>query len=208
MTEQTATILVLGVTAAGLLVWIVSVLRALRVLADAPEGEMRVAGETETEGPRREISRRIAESLTAGPAMGMVPWRVDAAGEDRVGFRAPEGLILPLLGGLEGEYLLARGESGVRVTLRTNRAAERKGARIALWICFLAGLPVLVGVAVLLMTLVVGHEHPAMRGQAFQILQIVHPLWPPFLIMWLGGRSQKLIEASLGQVLDRLRFVG
>ncbi len=48
--------------------------------------------------------------------------------------------------------------------------------------------------------------HPATRAQAVQIVHVMHPLWPPFLVLWMGRRSQRHVEEGLGQVIDRLKY--
>jgi hypothetical protein len=204
MTTTTAALVVGTVAAVGALVWLVSLLQALRALG--PEtGEI---GPVTVDGEREDVSRRIAEALVSGPALGVVPIRVDSADADAVRFRVPAGSsLVPLTARLEGEYVLRRAADGrVRVTIRTNRAAARRGARVALGICLLAGLPLLVVLPAVLMAFVVGSPLPAVRAQAFQVLQVVHVLWPPFLVVWLGRRNQTIVEEGLGQVLDRLRF--
>lgn len=208
MTTQLATTIVLGVACAGALVWVISVMRAWRSMFRLEEGEMAPAGETTLEGEPMEISRKIARALVGGPSPGLIPLRVVSADGDRVKFRTPTGAaIMPLTGGLEGEFVLRRAADGkVRVALRTNRGAQRRAAKITLWICLLVGLPVLIGVPALLLALIVGHPHPAARWQAMQAMQIVHVLWPPFLVLWLGRRNQRVIEEGLGQVLDRLKY--
>jgi hypothetical protein len=207
MTTELATWIVYGAFAAGLAVWLVSVVRAFRVLAATGDDGMVEVARTEVEGERDDVSRRIAEALVSGPAAGLAPFRIASAGPERVSVRTRAGAqIIPLTGGLRAEYLLRRTGSGVRVILRTNRAAERRAARVVLGIAFLLGLPVLLGLTASLLLYVCPASHPATRAQAVQIVHVIHPLWPPFLVLWLGRRNQRVVEESLGQVIDRIRY--
>jgi len=207
VTTELATWIVCCAFAAGLAVWLVSVVRAFRALASSTGDEMVEVASAELEGERDELSRRIAEALVSGPAAGLIPFRVTSAGPESVCARATEGAhLMPLAGGLRGEYLLRRTGSGVRVSLRTNRAAERRAARVALGIAFLLGLPVLLGLTAALLLYVCPAAHPATRAQAVQIVHVIHPIWPPLLVLWLGRRNQRLVEEALGQVIDRIKY--
>lgn len=207
MSTELATWIVCIAFAAGLAVWLVSVVQAFRSLA-APGGEEMVeVASTDVEGERDEVSRRIAGALVSGPAVGLIPLRVTSAGPERVEVRTRHGAhLMPLTGGLRAEYLLDRTGSGVRVSLRTNRAAERKAARVVLGIALLLGLPVLLGLTAALLFYVCPAAHPAARAQAVQIVHVIHPLWPPFLVLWLGRRNQRFVEEGLGQVIDRIEY--
>jgi len=208
MSTQAASILVLAVTAVGAVLWLVAVARALRIrrLGAGPiEG-----GEALVEGDAEKVSGRITEALLAGTVLPLVPLRIVSSGPEGVRFRSSVGAsMLPFTAGIEGEYAISRaGEGRVRVRIGTNRAAQKRGAAVGLLICLLAGLPLLVGLPILLFVLVVPSPIPAVRWQAVQVVQMVHALWPPFLFVWLGTRNQRLVEDALGQVLDRIRFGG
>lgn len=208
MSTQAASILILAVAAIGTVVWLVAVMKAVR-MRRAASGPID-GGDTVVEGDQEKISRRITEALVAGGVLPIVPFRIVSSGPEAVRFRSAVGAsILPLTSGIEGEYAIARAEGGkVRVRIRTNWAAQKRGATVALWICVLAGLPLLVGLPLVLLLHVATSPIPAVRWQAVQVVQMVHALWPPFLLMWLGMRNQRLIEDALGQVLDRIRFGG
>jgi hypothetical protein len=208
MSSQLATVVVLGAAFIGAVVWVVSFLKAWRSASLIEEGETALAGEATLEGEPEEVSKKIARSLVGGPSHSIIQVRVVDAGPSGVRVRTPKGgALMPMTGGLEGEFKIRRAADGkVKVALRTNKGAERRAAKITMWICLLIGLPVLVGVPALLMALVVASPHPAVRWQSIQVVQIVHVLWPPFLFLWLGRRTQRVIEEGLGQVLDRLKY--
>ena len=192
----------------GAVVWLWSLGRIRKVLGQPPErgGELRQTAEVE--GDVAEITRRIGEYLTTGGVMLFSALRVEAAEQGRVRFRAARSM-LPFMGSLRGEYVVEdRGGSRVRVGFHTNRGAERRAARVAQYIALGLGLPAMVLAGALLLGLAVDHPSPEVRAQSAQVAQIVHFLWPPFLILYLGRRTQWMLEEGLGQVIDRLRFGG
>lgn len=69
----------------------------------------------------------------------------------------------------------------------------RRIRTIALVLILGIGLPVMLLVGSLVWTFAI--PSPMMRWQVLQTLQIVHALWPPFLVMWLYsvGRTQSKI---------------
>jgi hypothetical protein len=70
--------------------------------------------------------------------------------------------------------------------------------QIALGIILGIGLPVIVIVGAVIWFFVIPSPVPGMRWQVLQTLQIVHALWPPYMILWfysIGRRQSKtLIE--------------
>ena len=76
------------------------------------------------------------------------------------------------------------------------------------WRCLLApgccGAAVvqLLGLAAILIgfwligTYVVPNPNPAIRGQTFQMLQVVHFLWPPFLFGWLHRLRYTAVQSA------------
>ena len=48
---------------------------------------------------------------------------------------------------------------------------------------------------------VVPNGHPAIRWQVVQMVQIVHVLWPPFLVAALYRRQRRAAESAVGSLL-------
>jgi hypothetical protein len=206
---QTASIVVVAAAAVGAAVWLVSVLRALR-LVSGDENERTVHAEAVVSGDAEDVARRLARALTSGGSMGLSPLRVEVADSRRVEFRMPsDAAIMPLTAGLRGEFALER-RSGEQtaVTLRSNNGAMRRAARVTLYLCFLLGLPLLLFLPATLLFWVAPHPMEAIRWQVVQVMHVGHVLWPPFLVLWMGRRNQSIIVAGLGQALDRVRFDG
>lgn len=79
--------------------------------------------------------------------------------------------------------------------------------RTALGIILGLGLPVMLIVGIIIWTLVVNHQNPAVRWQVFQTLQILQVLWPPFLVMSFydsGRRHARTFISNLLRQVDLL----
>lgn len=210
MTEEAARIVVLAVGGVGSIVWLVSVVLAWRTLRSGTNvEEVAVLGVAVDGNPDR-ISERIALYIVDRGSAGIIPIRIESADGKCVRFSTAAGMsLIPFTRDMHGEFQLGlstRGRTSIRLVV--DQGARRRSARVALAVCLLAGLPVLVGVTAALLNWVVPSSVPGVRGQAFQSLQVVHALWPPFLILHLGRRGQRMVEESLRQVVDRLRFGG
>ena len=206
MTEHVASIIILCVAALGAGVWLASVLAALRMRSGTEQDEP--LARVEVKGQAEDVARRIARSAASSTPLGLTPLRVEVKDGTRVRFWSPAGAsVMPLTSGFEGQFDVRRtGDASTRVTLRTNRAAQKRGAKVALLLCLLLGLPLLVLLPAALLIWVAPHPDPAARYQAVQVIHVGHALWPPFLILWMGRRNQHILDTSLAQVLDRIRL--
>ncbi len=210
MSEETARIVVISVGLAGGLVWLVSVVLAWRMLRGGSDGDEASVLGVAVDGSPERISERIASFIADRGSAGIIPIRIDSADEKSVRFRTASGAsLIPFTRDMHGEFQLGlstRGRTSVRLVV--DQGARRRAARVALAVCLLAGLPVLVGLTAALLEWVVPSQIPGVRGQCFQSMQAVHALWPPFLILHLGRRGQRMVEESLRLVVDRLRYGG
>ncbi|MEM7682031.1 MAG: hypothetical protein AAF288_08745 [Planctomycetota bacterium] len=90
------------------------------------------------------------------------------------------------------------------------RSPGDKPAAARLLPVWLAVLPlIIVGVAIVMWQKMPQNPQPAVRYQAMQIVQLVHILWPPFLIAWLGSprRSAKLARQRAEQYLQTMAIL-
>lgn len=78
-----------------------------------------------------------------------------------------------------------------------------KPARAPAWAWWLSwiGLAAIIIGFVLFKLYIVPHPNLAIRGQTFQMLQVIHLLWPPFLAVLLG-RTRKLAGKAVAGYLD------
>ncbi len=80
----------------------------------------------------------------------------------------------------------------------------RRIRSITLLIIFAVGLPTLVGVGAFIWFQVVPAPQPAIRWQVLQTLQILHALWPPYLVMsFYSTRESKAFIESLIVAVER-----
>ena len=79
---------------------------------------------------------------------------------------------------------------------------QRRLGRIALTVVLAAGLPTVVAVGALIWLLVLPSQHPAVRWQVFQTLQVVHGLWPPFMVTAKLKANLQEVESSLRALLE------
>lgn len=77
----------------------------------------------------------------------------------------------------------------------------RRLRSIALALILGIGLPVLLIVGAAIWLVVIPSPHPATRWQVLQTPQIVHLLWPPFLVMWLYSVGKKHSKILIENVI-------
>lgn len=83
-----------------------------------------------------------------------------------------------------------------------------QGLIVAALIVNFLGLFAIAGLHWLLRELVIPHPQPAVRGQVFQMFQVVHILWPPFLLagLYRHGLTQgeRSVEATQEYIVHNL----
>jgi hypothetical protein len=53
---------------------------------------------------------------------------------------------------------------------------------------------------------VIPNPNPSVRGQAFQVVQVVHFLWPPFLFAALSRQPVRWISARVDALVTNLPY--
>jgi hypothetical protein len=90
-----------------------------------------------------------------------------------------------------------------RVTYELDaRPLQRRLGKIGLLVVLAVGLPTLVAVGALIWCFVLPSQVPAIRWQVLQTFQIVHALWPPFLVLSRLGAHLNVAERSLVAVIQ------
>lgn len=163
-----------------------------------------VLGSTEVEGQPAELVRRAAGLLARQG--GGTPVKILDCTENRLVF---EGLHFDA----RNRVAFRRGElrfaSVGRTRTRIDYAVEpaRRGLLLRLAGLFLIlGLTVLIAVAGLLLTFVVSSPNPGIRGQAFQMFQAIHLLWPPFLFAGLYRHNIRSVRSTFEALTNNLPF--
>ncbi len=79
----------------------------------------------------------------------------------------------------------------------------RTGMKVILGLAFLA----LLFAAVVMPTLVIPSQEEALRWQVVQTMQVLHFLWPPFVLAFVANRRRAMVEARTGDMLANLPFL-
>lgn len=190
MSAQTAQLIVLVICGAALVVWLAAVL--LWLLTRTPK----LAEPLSRKLPGKDTTE-VRDSLSRAAALQVPPWELEGGDEEGVLFTMSIPGRPELLVEVESDA-----EGGALATARFTRRESPGWYRwlMSIWLLLLIPGTVVIGAA-LMLTLVVHHADPNVRGQAIQMAQVVHFLWPPF-VFW--GIRQALFRMARYQ---RKRFL-
>jgi hypothetical protein len=211
MDETTASLIIAAVWTVGLAVWMVSLMRvfAARRAGDSARPVVLVPPTRfrgEASAVQREVGRALADTA---PVVFGVTVSATPLGHDVEFSTAGTGPGSAGLGGVRGRFrIAAAGKEEVDVSCEVDFAeVDRRAARWTLTMVVGVGAPVVFLLPLLLMKFVAGSESAAVRGQALQVLQMVHVLWPPFLILYLlRQRPRRFAQALARSVVEKLRW--
>lgn len=216
MSPDAASWVFFSILSTGVVVWTWSLTRALRLgltqqetdrwppeegsVFDTEAGEVTIRGEPAT------LSKELIHSLQQSipPILGAF-FKVTERTSERIVVEKTGALMCNQPAGLyfsEAEFgFLPLGDGTVRVSYRLGyERIVRVLRRVSLSLIWGAGLPTMVIVGAVLWLFVVQSNDPTIRWQVFQTFQIVHVLWPPFLIMWfyrIGRRQSRAFVENL-----------
>lgn len=216
MDTQTAEAVVLLITTLAAVAWLAGVTFLLRSnqrkkrpegfdsgeplrfdAAPADQHRQQIIGHAEIEGDPEDLVAKAAAVLVERGHRREELIKILSRTRDTLTFEgtatAADGSS-PLQHVWHGEFrFTARGPSRTAV----DYAVEVSGARWLLllgWLFVAIGLLAVITGFALIWTWVVHHPNAAVRGQSLQMMQVVHFLWPPFLLgglYRLGHRSTK-----------------
>ncbi|MBN1417600.1 MAG: hypothetical protein JXP34_02425 [Planctomycetes bacterium] len=178
---------------------------AAEIDPDAIEGDLVIEGEPEA------LARRLASQLAgsfAGAGSAVFPAKVTECTAERVTFeRTPGGGRSGLFSFDGGIVTFHREGERIRVRYAVSLRRSRRLFRIlAYLVCFLYGGLFVIGCPILIWTLVLPSEDPGVRAQVIQTLQMVHGVWPPFLIGFVASRVRKMTAAYFETLLANLPY--
>jgi hypothetical protein len=210
MTEETAQLLLALITAVALAAWVAGVQFMLRSKQKPPVDEELMTSQSDGElaGNWLHTSAEVAgepaslagkaTALLAREGTGLGTLKILERGSDRVGFaQAGTGTAVAnqTCPGLRGGELRFTAVGGGRT--RIDVFLQVAQMRWLLWLgagfLFLGLIAIVVGCWTIF-TYVIPSPLPGVRWQTLQMLQVVHFLWPPFL---LGGLYRRLSRAAL-----------
>lgn len=223
MSPETAHLIFFSVGIPMLVVWLLGVrfafsrLRrpsaredALRLDEEPLSGEPLTSGETVVDGDAEAVSKKLAELILAqsGPSGTFAP---------RIRERTAQRITVHFASGRKGDekpplYTLdvTLAPEGGRLRVRYELRARRLLTifRALAWIvCFLYGGLFVIGVPVAIWLLVLRSEDAALRMQTIQIVQMVHGVWPPFLLGFVWGRIRRALDRNLEALFANLEHL-
>jgi hypothetical protein len=177
-----------------------------------------ITGETlikkAVEGGRESVSKKTAELLlgaVGGAGQGLV--KITERTSDRIVFemargtqagygrRSPQAMSAGLI-------TLEDHEGGIRLRYAVDVSRFSRIMRLVTYLtCFLYGGAIVVAVPICMWIWVVNSEDPGVRVQAIQTAQMVHGVWPPFLMGFLTGRVRKTAAVAMGSLLANVKAV-
>lgn len=208
MDPETARIVHYGILSGGVLVWLAALWfhhRCFRTV-DPLHPDVLAEGEVEVPAPRSAVRDRLVESLRVRPGDLGGSFLIERADDRRVSGRAGvfPTTAPPRQAGFEVD--LADRGSGTRATWRVTKATGSRLRRIsALFVHFLSPA-VLAAAAVVMASFVLPSDSPSVRAQSIQTIQVIHFLWPPFLLASLGRRIDRLVGTWLETALRNAAF--
>jgi hypothetical protein len=195
------------------LIWLLGVRYAFGKLAgQSSDGKPEpLTGEAVIPGEAEDVSRKLAERLVSSP-IGMQMVRITSRTSERVEFEKVRGMgVYPAYD--RGVLTLEPhdGVHGPEVRVRYRVSMERffRGYGWVLrLVCFGYGALFVIGVPVAIWLFVIPSSVPAVRTQVFQTFQMVHGVWPPFLLGFLAGKLRRVTQASLDTLLENAKHLG
>jgi hypothetical protein len=221
---ESAQILVLAITAVAVIVWLLGVQflsRSLRVGQAAPSGERdltdaslapsanRLTGSVEVDGQPAVLSARAASVLARTSPFG--PVKIVEKTDDHIVFESlgPGGVKqLATRWFQRGELQLSA------VNPRRSRVDWVAELASMSWLLSLGALFLVLGLVAIVVgcwvmfTWVIPSPNLAVRWQAFQMIQVVHFLWPPFVFGALYRRGRREVSAQFEAMANNLPYYG
>lgn len=226
MDEQTARWLLYGITAVAAVVWLAGA-RFLgasfrgKAARDREPGDRlafisessatAIRDSVEVEGLPEELAAKAAAIVAdkgSGPAG---PMKIVESSPDRLVVEGVRTAADPQSPGrfLRRAEFRFRFSGGRRTRIDYEiQLASGRGLMLGGMTFQLLGLVAIVVGFALMTTYVIPNPNPAIRGQTFQMLQVVHFLWPPFLFGTLYRRGRNALREAFEVLLHNLPYYG
>ena len=216
MDPDTAKLVVVAITAVGAVAWVAGLTAVLRASRERRrsarqaaerfelEGDFApgtIVGEAEVEGQAEELSSKLAGQLARESFGPFGPVKIVARDRHEVAFE-PAGASMN--GFRRGRVRL--GPAGSRTKIEYALETSPRGILIGGWIALALGLAALIITPWLMFAYVLPSPNPNVRGQAFQAVQMVHFLWPPFLFAHLSRQPGRMFRARMESLIHNLPY--
>lgn len=181
--------------------------------ADEQDTDSAVTGARTVRGDSETLSRALAHAVLHQSVPGMFTslFELVERSSERVVIRKTGPLVCNQPSGLyftEAEFDLEYvGEDAVEISYRVSfDRLTKKLRRIALGLILGLGLPCILIGGGLMWFFVVSHGNPGIRWQVFQTLQLVHVLWPPFLLIRMDTAGRRHARTYISNMLISLEL--
>ncbi len=220
MSDDTAKMIVIAITAVGALAWLSGLAMMLRATrerlgriheqeelfeVDSEPHAGAIIGGADVHGEPEMLSAKLAERLAVSGFGPIGPVKILARDRREVIFE-PAG---PSLGG--SGFRFRRGIvrfAGSGTTTHVDYVVETSPRDISLifgWITLCLGLIALVVVPWLQLTYVI--PDPRSRTQVVQTIQMIHFIWPPFLFAHLSRQPGRILRAQMDALVHNLPYL-
>lgn len=169
----------------------------------ADDGDV-VTGELVARGEPDAVSRKLCDLLvSATQPSGAGAVRVAERTPERIVFdKVPGGARAPGLPFDAGVVTLEGRGDRLRLRYAVSMARSLRMMRLATYlVCFAYGGLFVAGTPLLIWFVVLGSDDPAVRWQVFQTAQMVHGVWPPFLVGFIAGRLRRATSGFFDALL-------
>jgi hypothetical protein len=221
METDPSTWIVIALTTVGAVVWLAGLAvmaRATRELrARAQDAAARfdieersaagtLVGEGEVDGRPEDLSEKLAGLLARESMPPFGPVKIVACDRGELVFESAGLNAGTAAGGVRGGRFRF---SPVGSRTRIEYAIEAPSGRVLIasgWLFIVLGLAALVAGCWIMFAYVVPSPNPGVRGQAVQMVQVCHLLWPPFLFAALSRQPARMIQARVSAMIHNLPY--
>jgi hypothetical protein len=209
VSPETARFVLLAIALCGALAWLFALWGFERVRSlgpgeseqtDAGGGARLVAARTKlVSGQPADLAEGLLRTLAGGGGWGAAPVVVKREGPlvlVATAIAPPRLITAPAFESCRIELRPAPGGS-TEATFRADYTAFRRRLLVIAGIVLAAGLAVMVALFAFLWLKVLPSDRPAVRGQVIQAIQMIHVLWPPWLVYALYGRARQATDIFL-----------
>lgn len=165
------------------------------------------SGEIESEMPAAEFIPRFKKLLRyQAISVSVIKFVVSEESEHSVTFKKLGPVACNLPTGLMFDRVnlhthLRNGQQVIRYQVNQGKVTK-VFKKIALGICLFLGIPALMVLSALIWHFCVQNPNPTMRWQVFQMLQISHVLWPPFLFVMIARQMQRGVKFFMENMIE------
>ncbi len=222
MDPEVAKAIVIGIAFVALLVWLFALQMMMRASrerralsddvaqdtgAEHPSGT--ITGSAEVPGQPDALSAKLAERLARDGLGFLGPIRITHADRREVSFEAightPGGAGAPPANLRRGVVTFSSAGNKTRIEYHVE-AGSGRGLLTIGWLCIALGLAAVVIGLCVEFYVVIPSPQAAIRAQAFQMIQVIHFIWPPFLFAHISRQPARLIRNQFEALIHNLPY--